>query len=57
MSPGEQLIDIVHIDDVVEAYMLAAQQLLNEEAVKNEVYSVSSQQLIPLKELAGIIEK
>ncbi|OME77969.1 hypothetical protein BK120_25060 [Paenibacillus sp. FSL A5-0031] len=57
MSPGEQLIDIVHIDDVVEAYMLAAQQLLNEGAVKNEVYSVSSQQPIPLKELAGIIEK
>ncbi|MGO4181187.1 NAD-dependent epimerase/dehydratase family protein [Paenibacillus sp. TAF43_2] len=57
MSPGEQLIDIVHIDDVVEAYMLAAQQLLNDGAVKNEVYSVSSQQPIPLKELASIIEK
>ena len=24
MSPGEQLIDIVHIDDVVDAYVMAA---------------------------------
>lgn len=51
MSPGEQLIDIVHIDDVVEAYMSAAQRLLQGKVSRHEHYAVSSGSPLPLKEL------
>lgn len=51
MSPGEQLIDLVHIDDVVEAYLIAAQRLLEGKVSRHETYAVSSGSPIPLKEL------
>lgn len=54
MSPGEQLIDLVHIDDVVEAYLIAAQQLLEGKVSRHETYAVSSGNPIPLKELVQI---
>lgn len=41
MSPGEQIIDIVHIDDVVEAFLKAACELQEQEA-KSSRYGVSS---------------
>lgn len=56
MSPGEQLIELVHIDDVVEAYVLAAHRLLNDPSAKDESYVVSSGKPISLKELAAFIE-
>lgn len=54
MSPGEQLIDLVHIDDVVEAYLIAAQRLLEGKVSRHETYAVSSGNPIPLKELVQI---
>ena len=51
MSPGEQLIDLVHIDDVVEAYLIAALRLLAGKVSRHEKYAVSSGNPIPLKEL------
>lgn len=57
MSPGEQLIDLVHIDDVVEAYLVAAQRLLEGKAMLHESYAVSSGQLLPLKELVELYAK
>ncbi|MEQ1532694.1 MAG: NAD-dependent epimerase/dehydratase family protein [Sideroxydans sp.] len=54
MSPGEQLIDLVHIDDVVEAYMIAAQQLIEGKVAHHETYAVSSGQPLPLKELVQL---
>jgi len=57
MSPGEQLIDIVYIDDVVDAFMIAAQRLLNNMVEKNEEYAVSSGKPIKLRELVEIYEK
>ena len=57
MSPGEQQIDLVHIDDVVQAYLIAAQRLLDEKVMKHEIYGVATGAPINLKELVGIIEK
>ncbi len=57
MSPGDQEIDLVHIDDVVQAYLIAAQRLLEGKVQGNEVYGVGSGEPISLKELVGIIEK
>ena len=57
MSPGEQLIDLVHVDDVVNAYMLAAKRLMDGLVLQYESYGVSSGHPINLKELVSIYEK
>lgn len=54
MSPGEQLIDLVYIDDVVEAFLLAAQRLLSAAAGPMEEYAVSSGAPLPLRALAAV---
>ena len=51
MSPGEQLIDLVHIDDVIHAYLIAANSLLANEVSSHERYVVSSGHPITLKKL------
>lgn len=54
MSAGEQMIDLVYIDDVVEAYLLAAKRLLEGKVSQHETYAVSSGQPLPLKELVQL---
>jgi len=56
MSPGEQEIDLVHIDNVVQAYLIAAQRLLDGKVALHEIYGVGTGQPLTLKELAAIIE-
>ena len=55
MSPGEQLIDIVHVDRVVQSYVRLIRWLHSEDqsSVNCESYHVSSNQKITLKELAS----
>ena len=50
-SGGEQLIDLVHIDDVTEAYLIAAQRLIKCMAQQHECYAVSSGHPMPLRDL------
>ena len=59
MSPGEQIIDISYIQDIVEAYILMIEHLRNDTiyTYAGEVYSVSSSERMPLKELAKVYEK
>lgn len=54
MSAGEQLIDLVHIDDVTEAYVIAAQRLLKGNITEHECYAVSSGHPLPLKTLVEL---
>jgi len=54
MSAGEQLIDLVYIDDVTEAYMTAAERLLAGAVSQHEHYAVSSGHPLPLKELVEL---
>jgi len=54
MSAGEQLIDLVHIDDVVEAYLIAANRLFEENVSQHETYAVSSGQPLPLRKLVEL---
>jgi nucleoside-diphosphate-sugar epimerase len=56
-SPGEQLIDLVYIDDVVDAYMLAAQRLQTVSGNQREEYAVSSGKPIRLKEVVQLYER
>lgn len=51
MSPGEQLIDLVYIDDVLDAYLLAAERLLQNKVDRHETYAVTSGNPIKLRDL------
>ena len=54
MSLGEQLIDLVYIDDVIDSYLLAARRLMNNRVTGMEEYAVSSGQPISLRELVAL---
>lgn len=54
MSGGEQFIDLVHIDDVTEAYLTAAQLLIECRAQQHERYAVSSGNPMPLRDLVDL---
>ncbi len=54
MSPGEQLIDIVYIDDVVNAFIVAARRLFDKRVKHHEIYSISSGQPIRLRDLVKL---
>jgi nucleoside-diphosphate-sugar epimerase len=56
MSPGEQSIDLVHIDDVVEAFGIAARRLLNEQVTGHESYAVGSGQAMRLQDVVMVFE-
>lgn len=56
MSPGEQLIDLVHINDVVGAYTLAASSL-RQQTVGHTHYSVSSGAPMRLKDLVEVFQE
>ena len=51
MSPGEQMIDLVYIDDVLGAYLLAAERLLQNRVGSHEIYAVTSGQPVKLRDL------
>lgn len=51
MSPGDQQIDMVHIDDVTNAYLIAAQRLCEGKVSTHETYAVSSSKPLTLKNL------
>lgn len=56
MSPGEQLIDILFISDIVSGFSHLAQLLSSDEELDDE-YVLSSGKQIPLKQLAEIYQK
>lgn len=56
MSPGEQLIDLVYIDDVITALLRAAALLQTQDSVHSR-YGISSGQALSLKNLVALIER
>lgn len=59
MSPGDQIIDISFIDDIVNAFILLATQLTsnNIEIDNGSCFAVKAEQRYTLKKLANIFEK
>lgn len=57
MSPGEQRLDLVHVDDVVQAYFVAAERLLAGAVHGHESYAVPSGQPIKLRALVQLVER
>ncbi len=56
MSPGEQMIDLVHIDDVIEAFIIGAAQL-PEQGQGHMRYGISSGMPLRLKDLVAAFEQ
>jgi nucleoside-diphosphate-sugar epimerase len=56
LSPGEQMIDLVYVDDVVDAYMRAA-ELLRDAPPGHRRYAVSSGAPLPLREMVKLYEE
>lgn len=56
MTPGEQIIDISHVDDVVAAYMRAGEILLSKSSRSLDTYAVSSGQRMSLRQLVELID-
>jgi nucleoside-diphosphate-sugar epimerase len=55
MSPGEQLIDILHVDDVVHAFCVCLQKL--PDLPQWSSYAISSGNPLPLTELVAAFEQ
>jgi nucleoside-diphosphate-sugar epimerase len=54
MSPGAQLLDLVYVDDVVDAYVMAAQLIEAATPGVHAIYGVSSGSPISLREVVDI---
>lgn len=54
MSPGEQLIDLVHIDDVIDAYLMAAREVRQAAYVGHRGYAVTSGHPVRLRDLVQL---
>jgi len=57
MSPGNQFLDPIYIDDVCDAFLVALKRLQSGQVKRSETYSVRSDDPIQLKELVKIYEK
>ncbi|MGB7510557.1 MAG: NAD-dependent epimerase/dehydratase family protein [Pelodictyon phaeoclathratiforme] len=54
MSPGEQIVDLVHVTDVVAAFEIASDRLAHGLVEGHEVYAVSSGDPMTLKEVVEL---
>ena len=57
MTPGQQQIDLVYIDDVVRAFLLAGKYLTEGKYQYCGTYAVSSGQPVPLRDLVKVCNK
>ena len=57
LSPGDQLLDILHVDDVVNAYIVAAKRFFRNPERRMETFDVRSNLNISLKDLVFMLEK
>lgn len=57
VSPGEQLLDLIHITDVCTAYEAAYTLLVNNQSLINEIYGVRTGVTYTLKDAITVLEK
>ncbi len=57
MSPGGQLIDLVHVDDVVAAFIIAGQRLRDGLVARMEEYAVCTGDPMPLRDIVALMAK
>jgi nucleoside-diphosphate-sugar epimerase len=56
MSPGEQMLNLVHILDVCDAYYLAYEIINAEDYTGSKVYAVKSDESLKLKDIISLFE-
>lgn len=57
ISAGEQLLDMVHVDDVARAYEAAYYHLKDNPEVTNDIFGVYTGQMKSLKEIVALYQK
>ncbi|RME61371.1 NAD-dependent epimerase/dehydratase family protein, partial [Candidatus Parcubacteria bacterium] len=57
LSPGEQKADFVHVDDVVNAYRIAAERLLGGQVAGHEGYGVYTGRPLTIRRLVALMEE
>lgn len=57
MSPGNQVIDLAHVDDVCRAFCHAGNMMMAQEKPGSSVYAVSGGQRMSVREVAATLEK
>jgi nucleoside-diphosphate-sugar epimerase len=57
MSPGDQIIDLVHVDDICRAFLHAANLALELSEPAAMVYAISGKQRMTLQQVAAILEE
>lgn len=57
MSPGEQMLNLVHISDVCEAYFLANKIIQDKSFVGHKKFSIESNENFKLKDIISLFEK
>jgi len=57
MSPGNQLLDLVYIDDVIDAYLVAAEILMHSDFQGYKFYAVSSGEPLRLRDIVTLYEE
>jgi nucleoside-diphosphate-sugar epimerase len=57
MTPGDQMLDMVHVDDTAEAFIATARATLANAQAGLKIYSVSTGHQVSLKELITTIEQ
>lgn len=56
MSPGEQVVDLTHVEDIVEAFVVAANRLYDTNRPVSEAYLISGER-ISVRRMASIVEE
>lgn len=54
ISPGDQIVDMTHVDDVVDAFVIAAERSLGSEAPGHEHYLISGERF-RVRDLAAVV--
>jgi nucleoside-diphosphate-sugar epimerase len=57
MSPGDQVIDLAHVDDICRAFMHAGEMALAQREPGAAVYAVSGGQRLSVREVAAVLEE
>jgi nucleoside-diphosphate-sugar epimerase len=56
LSPGKQVLDLTHVDDVADAFVVAAERLLAAEARLDEEYLVSGERM-DIRQMVEVVEQ
>jgi len=57
LSPGEQKLSLVHVEDVVLAYEIALNLLTNRSGYQHSCYGVAHSEVYSLKQIANVVER